>query len=160
MVTWKNFGSKNFSQSEVRPQSYFMADTEPPEMTNVEQPKRDFKTVTTTKTRLVKAIKACEDDEVVIEYIQNELPKALEEYVSVVMELAGLDTKIQEKQNYKFLGKLDFRSMVTEDRIIDSKVKETKILSLIDEVQRSNATVGKGCAILLLENRLLPKGLE
>ena len=118
-----------------------MTDTEPPKMTNVEQPKRDFKTVTNTKNRLVKAIKAYDDDELIIEYIQAHLPKAIDEYVSIVMEAAGLDEKIQENPNYQFLGKLDFQSMVTEDRIIDSKVKEMKIRSLIDEVQRSNVNL-------------------
>ena len=121
-----------------------MADTEPPEMTKVKQPKRDFKTVTTTKNNFVKAVKAYDDEELLIEYIQRELPKAMEEYVSIVLEAAGLEEKVQENPNFKFLGKLDFGSMVTADRIVDSKVKEAKLLSLIDEVQRSNSNVGRG----------------
>ena len=120
-----------------------MVETEPPEMTKVKPTKKDFKTVTTTKNNFVKAIKAYDDDELVVEYIQNELPKAIDEYVSIVFEAAGLEEKMQENPNFAFLNKLDFKSMVTEDRIIDSKVKETKILSLIEEVQRSNTNVGK-----------------
>ena len=64
--------------------------------------------------------------------------------MSILLEAAGLDEKIQDNPNFKFLGKLDFESMVTADRIVDSKVKEAKLLSLIDEVQRSNSNVGKG----------------
>ena len=120
-----------------------MVETDPPEMTKVKPTKKDFKTVTTTKNNLVKAIKAYDDDELVVEYIQNELPKAIDEYVSIVLEAAGLEEKMQENKNFAFLNKLDFKSMVTEDRIIDSKVKETKLLSLIEEVQRSNTHVGK-----------------
>ena len=120
-----------------------MADGEPPKMTSVKTSKKDFKTVTTTKNRIVKAINACEDDELAIEYIQTELPKALQEYVDALLEAAGLEEKIQTDENYKFLAKLDFQSMVTADRIIDTHVKETRVKSLLDEVQRSNAAVGK-----------------
>ena len=108
-----------------------MVETDPPEMTKVKPTKKDFKTVTTTKNNLVKAIKAYDDDELVVEYIQNELPKAIDEYVSIVFEAAGLEEKMQENPNFAFLNKLDFKSMVTEDRIIDSKVKETKLLSFM-----------------------------
>jgi len=34
--------------------------------------------------------------------------------------------------------------MVTADRIIDSQVKETRVRSLLDEVQKSNHKLGKG----------------
>ena len=113
-------------------------------MTNVDPPKRDFKVVTATKNRLVKAIKACEDDEMVVEYIQKELPGAIDEFVAVIFELAGLDSKIQSNKNFEFLQKLDFGSMVTADRLIDTQVKETRVRSLLDEVQKSNFKLGMG----------------
>ena len=139
----ENFQQPKILQSEVLLQSEKMADGEPPKMTSVKTSKKDFKTVTTTKNRIVKAINACEDDELAIEYIQTELPKALQEYVDALLEAAGLEEKIQTDENYKFLAKLDFQSMVTADRIIDTHVKETRVKSLLDEVQRSNAAVGK-----------------
>ena len=112
-------------------------------MIPVEQPKRDFKTITATKNRIVKAIKACDDDEMVVDYIQKQLPEAIEEYVSVVLEAAGLDSKIQTDKNFQFLGKLNFRSMLTADRLFDTQVKETKVISLLEEVQKSNGNLGR-----------------
>ena len=120
-----------------------MAEIEPPKMIPVEQPKRDFKTITATKNRIVKAIKACDDDEMVVDYIQKQLPEAIEEYVSVVLEAAGLDSKIQTDKNFQFLGKLNFRSMLTADRLFDTQVKETKVISLLEEVQKSNGNLGR-----------------
>ena len=120
-----------------------MSETELPKMSTVDPPKRDFKAITTTKNRLVKAIKACEDDEMVVEYIQRELPGAIDEYVTVVLDLAGLNSKIQSDKNFEFLQKLDFGSMVTAERLIDTQVKETRVRSLLDEVQKSNSVLGK-----------------
>lgn len=119
-----------------------MSETELPKMSNVDPPKRDFKTITTTKNRLVKAIKACDDDEMVVEYIQRELPAAIDEYVAVVMELSGLNPKIQNDKNFEFIQKLDFGAMVTAERLIDTQVKETRVRSLLDEVQKSNSSLG------------------
>ena len=119
-----------------------MSETEPPKMANIEPPKRDFKTITTTKNRIVKAIKACDDDELVVEYIQRELPGAIDEYVAVVMELAGLNPKIQSDKNFEFIQKLDFGAMVTAERLLDTQVKETRVLSLMDEVQKSHSSLG------------------
>ena len=131
-----------------------MTETELPKMSNVDPPKRDFKAITTTKNRLVKAIKACDDDEMVVEYIQRELPGAIDEYVAVVMELAGLNLKIQSDKNFEFLQKLDFGSMVTAERLIDTQVKETRVRSLLDEVQKSNSALGKAKIFLFSENFL------
>ena len=111
-------------------------------MTTVEPPKRGFKTITNTKNRLVKAIKACDDDEVTVEYIQRELPGAIDEYVNVVMELAGLSSKIQTDKSFEFIQKLDFGAMVTAERLIDTQVKETRVRSLLDEIQKSNSLLG------------------
>jgi len=120
-----------------------MSETDPPKMATVEPPKRDFKAITNTKNRLVKAIKACDDDEVTVEYIQRELPGAIDEYVNVVMELAGLSSKIQTDKNFEFIQKLDFGAMVTAERLIDTQVKETRVRSLLDEIQKSNSLLGK-----------------
>ena len=113
--------------------------SEPPKMTPVE--KRDFKTVTTTKNRIVKAINNSLSDEAIIEYLTRELPKALDEFSSIVFELAGLDTKIQTQSDFAFLKNLDFDSLLTSDRIIDTQIKETRFMSLLDEIQKSNKQV-------------------
>ena len=129
-----------------------MSETEPPKMSTVEQPKRDFKVVTTTKNRLVKAIKACDDDEIIVDYIQKELPGAIDEFVSIIMELAGLDEKIQTNKHFEFLKKLDFQSMVMADRLLDTQVKETRVFSLLDEIQRSNASLGEVKTCFISDN--------
>lgn len=115
------------------------ADSEPGPLTPLT--KRDFKTVTTTKNKIVKAINNSLSDEAIIEYIHRELPKALEEYSSIVFELAGLDTKIQSESDFKFLRNLDFQALLTGDRLIDTQVKETKFISLLEETLRSNKEV-------------------
>ena len=103
--------------------------------------KRDFKTVTTTKNRIVKAINNSLSDEAIIEYLHVELPKALDEYLSIVFELAGLEPKIQSKSDFAFLKNLDFQALLTSDRLIDTQVKETKFISLLEETLRSNKEV-------------------
>ena len=100
--------------------------------------KRDFKTVTTTKNKLVKAINNSQSDEAIIEYLVRELPKALEEYSSIVFELAGLENKIQAEPAFECLKKLDFEGLLTSNRIVDTQVKETRFISLLEELHRSN----------------------
>lgn len=108
-----------------------------PEMTPTTT-KRDFKTVTTTKNTIVKAIKNSLSDEAIIEFLLRELPKALDEYSSIVFELAGLEDKIQTEPDFKFLKNLDFEAFLSSDRLVDTKVKEAKLFSLLDEFKRSN----------------------
>lgn len=112
-----------------------------PELTPLNNTKRDFKTVTTTKNKLVKAINNSQSDEAIIEYILNELPKALDEYSSIVFELAGLDSKIQSDSAFKFLRNLDFQGLLRSERLVDTQVKETRLISLIEETLRSNKEV-------------------
>ena len=114
--------------------------TEPPKMTDIQE-KKDFKTVTTTKNKIVKAINNSLSDEAIIEYLNRELPKALDEYVSILFEVAGLDTKIQTQKDFEFLKKLDFGCLLTSDRLIDTQVKETRFISLVEEIQKSNKQV-------------------
>ena len=108
-----------------------------PEMTQINT-KRDFKTVTTTKNKIVKAINNSLSDEAIIEYINRELPKALEEYTSIVFALAGIETKVQTESDFEYLKKLDFHSFLTSNRLIDTQVKEAKFFSLLDEYTKSS----------------------
>ena len=105
--------------------------------------KRDFKTVTTTKNKIVRTINNSLSDEAIIEYLLQEFPKALEEYSSIVFELSGLEPKIQSNKDFKFLKNLDFEALLNSDRLIDTKIKETKVLSLLEEVDRSNKLLTK-----------------
>ena len=110
--------------------------TEPAEMTQIA--KRDMKAVTNTKNSIVKAVKNSLSDEAIIEYLIRELPKALDEYASLIFEQAGLDSKIQSNLDFSFLKNLDFQALLTSERLVDTQVKESKLLSVIDEIQRSN----------------------
>ena len=113
--------------------------SEPADLTQIA--KKDFKTVTNTKNTIVKAVKNSLSDEAIIEYLVRELPKALDEYSTLVFEQAGLESKIQTQSDFKFLKNLDFQALLTSERLIDSQVKESRFLSVIDEIQRSHKEV-------------------
>ena len=66
------------------------------------------------------------------------MPDALEEYVMVILDQADLSDRIQEEPDLTFLGRLNFRTIFEDERIADSHVKEAKLLSLIEKVDKSN----------------------
>ena len=114
-----------------------MASSEMPEMTKIPQA-RDFKAVTSTKNKLLKGIKASQTLEAKVQFITDNFPDALEEFTSIIFELSGLDEEIQTEQELQFLGRLDFKAIFTEERIADSQLKEAKLISLVEKVDKSN----------------------
>ena len=114
-----------------------MASSEMPEATKIASV-RDFKAVTSTKNRLLKGLKASQTLDAKVQFIQDNFPEALEEFTTIVFELSGLDDDIQKEEDLKFLGRLDFKAIFTEERIADSHIKEAKLISLVEKVDKSN----------------------
>ena len=118
--------------------------------------KRDFKQVTATKNRIVKAIKSSQSDEAVIELLTRELPKALDEYASILFEAAGIDSKIEQEENYRFLKNIDFEAIIESDRILGTVVKEVKFLSLLEEMKKSAEDSASKVEKLLISSKSTP----
>ena len=76
--------------------------------------KRDFRTVTKTGNELIKTITTTIESPDHPEIIKEGLEAAIREYVSIVVEKAELNLKISEEDKYKFLGKLDVKSIFEE----------------------------------------------
>ena len=113
-----------------------MAQSELPELNKMAA--RDFKMVTATKNKLLKGIKASQTVDAKVSYIAENFPEALEEFTSIIFELAGIDEEIQNEVAMNFLGRLDFKAVFEQERIAESHVKEAKLISLIEKVDKSN----------------------
>ena len=86
-----------------------MAENALPEMETIQ--KRDFRTVTKTGNDLVKTITTTSDVVDHDEIIKEGLEAAIVEYVSIIVEKADLNHLISTEEKYKFLGKLDIKSI-------------------------------------------------
>ena len=80
-----------------------------PEMPTAEKlPARDFKNFTQTKNKLLKDLKIDQDDENLLLYIRQNVSGALSEFLDILFEQAGLDQRISDSPDLKFLRTLDF----------------------------------------------------
>ena len=116
-----------------------MSTVELPDLQKVPAAK-DFKAVTTTKNKLVKGIKASQTIEAQIAFIQENFPAALEEYATIIFNQAGIEEEIDAEPSLNFLGRLDFKSIFTEEeeRVEESQVQQTKLMSLVEKVDRTS----------------------
>ena len=87
-----------------------MAKESVPEMTKL--PQKDFKSFTATKNRLLKDMKSELDNENLLRYIRDSVSGALTEFLDILFEQAGLDKRIQEDEELKFLTTLDFTQVL------------------------------------------------
>ena len=94
-----------------------MAKESAPEMTKL--PQKDFKSFTATKNRLLKDMKSELDNENLLRYIRDSVSGALTEFLDILFEQAGLDKRIQEDEELKFLTTLDFTQVLCH--VHDSK---------------------------------------
>ena len=78
-----------------------------PEMQKI-APAKDFKVFTQTKNKLVKDLKVEQSNESIIEYMRENVSAALSEFMDIIFDQAGLEAKINESTDLKFLSTIDF----------------------------------------------------
>ena len=76
--------------------------------------KRDFRLVTKTGNELIKTITTTKDTVGHPEIIKDGLEAAVREYISIIVEKSDLNDLVNTKDEYKFLGSLDVKSIFEE----------------------------------------------
>ena len=89
-----------------------MAEPTLPEMETLV--KRDFRTVTKTGNDLIKTITTTTDSPDHAGIIKEGLEAAVREYISIIVEKSDLNPLVTDDDRYKFLGKLDVKSIFEE----------------------------------------------
>ena len=110
-----------------------MGDSDLPVMEPINQqpaPKRDFRTVTRSGNELIKTITttsgAVDHDQIIKEGLES----AISEYVAIIVEKAELVTT---EEKYKFLRKLDFKS-IFETKPKSNSVVNDKLQHMVDKI--------------------------
>ena len=81
--------------------------SEAPEL-QVVAPAKDFKVFTQTKNKLVKDLKVERTDECLLNYMRENVSEALNEFMDIIFEQAGLGPKLKDSNDLRFLTAIDF----------------------------------------------------
>ena len=128
-----------------------MAESSLPEMEQIGA-KRDFRTVTKSGNDLVKTILATRESPEHDQIIKEGLEAVIKEYISIIVEKTDLNVLVTEDEKYKFLQKLDIRSIFDSkpasrsptadklnfvvDKIAEDQKSILKKLGAIDQIEK------------------------
>lgn len=132
-----------------------MTDSEPPQMELIPKPdekndppqKRDFRTVTRSGNELIKTITTTSGAADHGQIIKDGLEAAIFEYISIIVEKADLKDLVSTDDKYKFLGKLDIKS-IFEPKIKSKSVVTDKLQHVVDKISADQKTMLKKLAAI------------
>ena len=104
--------------------------------------KRDFRTVTKTGNELVKTITANASSEDHGQIIKEGLESAIIEYIAIIVEKSDLGSLIADDEKYKFLQKVDVKS-IFEPKTTEKSVLGEKTQFLVDKIWNDQKVIIK-----------------
>ena len=125
-----------------------MTDTEPAPLEPIPTQKpRDFKTVTRSGNELVKTITTTHGAADHGQIIKEGLESAILEYVSIIVEKADLTDLAINDEKYKFLMKLDIKSIFEPKQNTGSVVTD-KLQHVVDKIATDQKAMLKKLAAI------------
>ena len=118
-----------------------MADSNLPDMEPIGT-KRDFRTVTKSGNDLVKTILATKESPEHDQIIKEGLEAVIKEYISIIVEKTDLNVLVTEDAKYKFLQKLDIKS-IFESKPATKSPTADKLIFVVDKIAEDQKSILK-----------------
>ena len=137
-----------------------MAEKALPEMEQIAGvAKRDFRTVTKTGNELIRTITTTAGAKDHDQIIKEGLEAAIREYISIVVEKSDLNTLVTENESYKFLGKLDIKSIFdpSPTSTTSSTIVNDKLSFQVEKIREDQKAILKKMSSIDQLEKVIPK---